>query len=101
MAFAAPVVVGMMDADAAAIDRAAQKQREAEWLASLPLRRRLSEQAQALRPVGVALKLRSVIVCMAMAVEESAIAKPVINAVFQSSPTIKPPAASAVPHSES
>ena len=41
--------------EAAAIDRAVRKQREAEWLASLPLRRRVFEHAQALRPVGFAL----------------------------------------------
>ena len=45
-----------------------------------------SSTANALRPIGDGVKLRSLIACMAMAVDESASVKPISSATFQLRP---------------
>ncbi len=60
-----------------------------------------SRMANALRPIGVAVRLRSPIVCIAIAVDDSASASPATSAAFHGMPTASPPAASAAPDSAS
>ena len=56
---------------------------------------------KAARPVGVASSLRSVIVCTAMAVEESASASPATSAACHGSPSARSARPSAAPHTAS
>ncbi|MNE97605.1 hypothetical protein D3C80_1959800 [compost metagenome] len=42
--------------------------------------------ANALRPIGDGVRLRSLIACMAIAVEDNASVRPISSATFQSSP---------------
>ena len=49
------------------------------------------------RPIGVGVRLRSLIVCIAMAVDDSASARPATIAACNGSPSARPPTASAAP----